>query len=70
MEQIKSSSYKKYEALLQERNDTTYNVCKQTGINPSAISNWKNRDADYDLSYKNMVLLAKYFGVPAEYFAE
>lgn len=70
MEQAVSRSYRKYEKLLKERGDTTYNVCKQTGIRQNTISNWKNRDTDCDLSYRSMVALARYFGVPADYFAD
>lgn len=53
--------YEKYEELLRKTGKTTYQVCKETGIRPSTIYNWKARGGS--LSVAVLVKLAEYFGV-------
>lgn len=65
--------YEKYLTLLEEKGVTTYQVCKATGIPESTISMWGRRtaespDKEPKLSMDNVVKLAKYFGVPIEFF--
>lgn len=56
--------YKKYEELLRKTGKTTYQVCKETGIRPSTIYNWKARGGS--LSAGILVKLAEYFGVTVD----
>lgn len=58
--------YEKIESLLVETHKTAYQLCKDTGINQSVISNWKNGVAQPSL--KNLATIAEYFGKPIEYF--
>lgn len=60
--------YGKYEKLVSERGLTTYKVCKDTGIERSTISHWKN--GAYTPKVDKLLILAKYFDVPLEYFLE
>ena len=60
--------YKKFEALLIERKLTTYKVAKDTGISNTTFSDWKRGKSKPKL--EKLMILAKYFGVPVEYFAE
>lgn len=60
--------YKKFEALLIERKLTTYKVAKDTGISNTTFSDWKRGKSKPKL--EKLIILAKYFGVPVEYFAE
>lgn len=60
--------YKKYAKLRDERNLTDYRVAVDTGISTATLSNWKN--GNYVPKFDKLLLLAKYFGVPVEYFAE
>ena len=67
--------YEKYLRLLEEKGVTTYQVCKSTGISESTISMWGKRatespDKEPKLSMDNVAKLAKFFGVPIEYFIE
>lgn len=67
--------YKKYLQLLEERGVTTYQVCKETHIPESTISMWGKRatefpDKEPKLSMDNVAKIAKFFGVPIEYFVE
>lgn len=63
--------YEKYLKLLKDRGVTTYQVCKETGIPESTISMWKARKDDGGkLGLTHVATLAKYFGVPIEYFLE
>lgn len=57
--------YEIYKRLLEERNVTTADVCKATGISQSTMSNWKKRNNA--LSVKNAQKVADYFGVTIEY---
>ena len=56
--------YKKYEELLKERNLTTAEVSRGTGISESVISNWKKRGGN--LSLENAKKVADFLGVSIE----
>lgn len=60
--------YSKYLELLTRSGKTTAQVCRDTGISESTISNWKNRGGK--LSVDNLKTLADYFHVSIEYFLE
>ncbi len=60
--------YKKFETLLQERNLTPYKVSLATGIAQSTLSDWKNGRSKP--KFDKLLAIARYFGVPVEYFAE
>lgn len=60
--------YEKYEKLVSKHGLTTYKVCKDTGIERSTISRWKN--GAYTPKVDKLLILAKYFDVPLEYFLE
>ena len=57
--------YKIYEEILKEKNITTADVCKATGISQSTMSNWKKRKND--LTIKNARLVSDYLGVTIDY---
>jgi transcriptional regulator with XRE-family HTH domain len=60
--------YKKYAELRDKRNITDYRVAADTGISTATLSNWKN--GNYAPKFDKLLILAKYFDVPVEYFAE
>ena len=60
--------YEKFSALLDKTNKTTYQVSKDTGIAKSVLSDWKRGRSKP--KFDKLLILAKYFGVPVEYFAE
>lgn len=60
--------YKKYEELLNKTGKTSYQVSKDTGIAESTLSDWKNGISKPKTD--KLLILAKYFGVPIEYFLE
>ena len=60
--------YKKFAELLKSSGKTTAEVCRETGISESTISNWKNRGGK--LSVDNLKILADYFRVSIEFFLE
>lgn len=60
--------YKKYAALLEKTNKTTYQVSKDTGIAQNVFSNWKTGRSKPKVD--KLKILADYFGVPIEYFLE
>ena len=60
--------YEKYSALLEKTNKTSYQVSKETGIGQNVLSNWKNEKTKPSL--ETLVVLAKFFKVPIEYFIE
>lgn len=60
--------YEKYSALLEKTNKTSYQVSKETGIGQNVLSNWKNEKTKPSL--ETLVVLAKFFKVPIEYFLE
>ncbi|MBD5090050.1 MAG: helix-turn-helix transcriptional regulator [Clostridiales bacterium] len=60
--------YKKFANLLEKRNKTAYQVSKDTGIAQSVLSDWKRGRSKP--KFDKLLILAKYFDVPVEYFAE
>lgn len=67
--------YEKYLELLEQNGNTTYQVCKATGIPESTISMWgkrckENPDKEPKLGVDHLAKLAKFFNVPIEYFLE
>ncbi len=60
--------YQKYAELRDQAGKTDYRVAKDTGIPTSALSNWKT--GRYCPKFNKLLILAKYFDVPVEYFAE
>ena len=60
--------YKKFQALLDKTNKTAYQVSKETEIPQSTLSDWKKGRSKP--KFDKLLILAKYFGVPVEYFAE
>lgn len=60
--------YSKFLELLKKTGKTTAQVCRDTGISESVISNLKTRGGN--LSAANLKKLADYFGVSIEYFLE
>ena len=53
--------YKIYEKLRDEKGVTNYQVCKETGLNNSDLSNWKR--GKYQIKIDKLQKLADYFGV-------
>ena len=60
--------YKKFADLLDARNKTAYRVSKDTGIAQSVLSDWKNGRSKP--KFDKLLVLAKYFGVPVEFFKD
>lgn len=60
--------YEKFSELLEKTNKSTYQVSKDTGISQSVLSDWKRGRSKP--KFDKLLILAKYFGVPVEYFAE
>lgn len=60
--------YKKFDELLNKTNKTAYRVAKETGISTATLSNWKN--GNYTPKTDKLKIIAKYFGVPIDYFLE
>ena len=60
--------YKNYVILRDERGLTDYRVSVDTGITKSTFTDWKTGRSKPKLD--KLLILAKYFGVPVEYFAE
>ena len=60
--------YEKFQLLLGKTNNTPYHVSKDTGISTATLSNWKN--GVYVPKVDKLLIIAKYFGVPLEYFLE
>lgn len=60
--------YEKFAALLEQSQKTTYQVAKETGIAENIFSYWKNGRSKP--KFDKLLILAKYFDVPVEYFAE
>ena len=56
--------YETFEKLLEESKVTAYQVCKETGIPRSTISDWKA--GRYTPKVDKMQKLADYFNVPLE----
>lgn len=65
--------YQRYVELLTKFGVTSYQVCKETGINQTTIAMWKNRaesDPKATINIFDLKKIADYFGVPIEYFVE
>lgn len=60
--------YKKFADLLAKYNKTIYRVSSDTGIATATLYDW--RDGRSKPKFDKLLVLAKYFGVPVEYFAE
>ena len=60
--------YEKYSELRDKAGLTDYRVSKDTGISTATLSSWKN--GNYSPKFDKLLTLAKYFGVPVEYFAD
>ena len=60
--------YEKFASLLQQRGITAYRVSKDTGIPANTFTDWKTGRSKP--KFDKLLVLAKYFGVPVEYFAE
>lgn len=60
--------YKKIAALMQQRGITAYRLSKDTGIPQSVLSDWKTGRSKP--KFDKLMILARYFDVPVEYFAE
>ena len=60
--------YERFAKLLEERNLTAYKVSNDTGIATATLTEWKN--GTYKPKVDKLMVLAKYFGVPLEYFLE
>ena len=58
--------YEKYSSLLEKVNKTSYQVSMEPGISQTAFSNWKSGRSEPSL--ESLKRLARYFGVPIEYF--
>lgn len=56
--------YETFEKLLEKNKVTAYQVCKETGIPRSTISDWKA--GRYTPKVDKMQKLADYFNVPLE----
>lgn len=60
--------YERFEKLLTERNVTAYQVAQNTGIATATLTEWKK--GTYTPKIDKIMLIAKYFDVPIEYFLE
>lgn len=60
--------YEKFQLLLDKTNKTSYQVSKDTGISTATLSSWKK--GAYVPKADKLLILAKYFDVPIEYFLE
>jgi transcriptional regulator with XRE-family HTH domain len=60
--------YEKFEKLLIERNVTAYQVAQKTGVATSTLTEWKK--GTYTPKIDKIMLIARYFNVPIEYFLE
>lgn len=61
-----SNAYERFAKLLQERNVKAAHVSKATGIATATLTEWKN--GKYVPKVDKLRLIAKFFGVPIEYF--
>lgn len=60
--------YEKYVALRDEKGVTDYRVAMETGVTKSTFTDWKNGRSKP--KFDKLLAIARYFGVPVEYFAE
>lgn len=57
--------YEIFKKLCEIKGITPYRFCKDTGVNSSTISTWKNRNTTCNL--KLATIIAEYFGVSVDY---
>lgn len=57
--------YEIFEQLCREKGITPYRFCKDTGINSSTISTWKNKGTE--CSSKTAKAICEYFGVSMDF---
>ena len=60
--------YSKFEALLRQHGKNASQVSKDTGIATATLSEWKK--GTYKPKAEKLLILARYFNVPIEYFLE
>ncbi|MDT4373026.1 helix-turn-helix transcriptional regulator [Blautia coccoides] len=60
--------YEKYVILRNKKKVTDYRVSEETGITKSTFTDWKSGRSNP--KFDKLLVLAKYFGVSVEYFAE
>lgn len=60
--------YERYAQLRDERGLTDYAVAKETGVATATLSCWKA--GEYKPKTDKLLALARFFGVPIEYFLE
>lgn len=60
--------YEKFEKLLNERKTTIYRVYTDTGLPKATLYEWKSGKCTPKVD--KLLILAKYFDVPLEYFLE
>lgn len=60
--------YERYVELRNQKGVSDYRVAKDTGIPKSTFSDWKSGKSKPKVD--KLMILAKYFGVPIEYFLE
>lgn len=60
--------YDKYVELRDKAGVTDYRVAMDTGITKSTFTDWKSGRSTP--KFDKLLILAKYFDVPVEYFAE
>lgn len=60
--------YSKYVALRDKLGVTDYRVAMDTGITKSTFTDWKTGRSVP--KFEKLLVLAKYFDVPVEYFAD
>lgn len=60
--------YEKYVILRNKKKVTDYRVSEETGITKSTFTDWKTGRSKP--KFDKLLVLAKYFGVSVEYFAE
>lgn len=58
--------YEKFEALLNSKGITAYQVSKATGVSNSMLSSWKKNRTTPKMN--TLQLIADYFNVPVSYF--
>ena len=60
--------YQKYVELRDKKGVTDYRVSEETGITKSTFTDWKTGRSKP--KFDKLLILAKYFCVPVEYFAD
>lgn len=65
---VLKSSYEKLEELTLKKKISFYRLSKETGLSTTLFSEWKRGKSKP--KFDKLLILAKYFGVPVECFAE